>query len=333
MQPSTQNEPAGQTPTFQILFPPGQPPERRPWSPSIGDARGSWVHVDRRDPAARAWAEGPAGLDPLAVEALFEEETRPRLTPFPGGDLLILRGVNTTPGADPEDMISIRIWIEPDRVISVSGLRLLAVDDVVARYVGPERNVPETRLDPGALVARLATRLGVRARDAVRDIDDGLDAIEEAVLNREVEGRLEQLLNLRRRAIWLRRYLAPQFEALEDLAELERPWLSDRAAQRITEAANLTLRLTEALDALRDHATVIQEQLAAISAERTNRTLYILTVAAAIFLPVNLLAALLGANVGGIPGAESPYGFAILTLISAIMVAVEIWFLRRLRLL
>jgi len=45
--------------------------------------------------------------------------------------LVILRGVNLNPGAEPDDMISIRMWVEADRVISLRYPKLRAVGDVV----------------------------------------------------------------------------------------------------------------------------------------------------------------------------------------------------------
>ncbi|MDX1581213.1 MAG: CorA family divalent cation transporter, partial [Alphaproteobacteria bacterium] len=70
----------------------------------------SWVHLDHHSPEVRAWLVEKSGLDPLVCEALLAEETRPRCTPFGEGLVLILRGVNLNPGADPEDMVSLRLW-------------------------------------------------------------------------------------------------------------------------------------------------------------------------------------------------------------------------------
>jgi zinc transporter len=53
----------------------------------------------------------------------------------------------------------------------------------------------------------------------------------------------------------------------------------------------------------------VQEELAALVNEQTNRTLFILTVVTVLVLPINLVAGLFGMNVGGIPLAQHPYGF------------------------
>jgi len=46
---------------------------------------------------------------------------------------------------------------------------------------------------------------------------------------------------------------------------------------------------------------------------------------------IYIIPGLLGVNVGGIPGAESPWGFGILCAVLAILVAAQIVVFRRLR--
>jgi zinc transporter len=45
-----------------------------------------------------------------------------------------------------------------------------------------------------------------------------------------------------------------------------------------------------------------------------NKAMYILSIIAAIFLPLGLLTGLLGINVGGIPGAENKWAFVFVSL-------------------
>jgi zinc transporter len=73
--------------------------------------------------------------------------------------------------------------------------------------------------------------------------------------------------------------------------------------------------------ALVERIKLIQEELAALVNEQNNRTLFVLTLVTELALPFNVIASLFGMNVGGIPWAGSPYGFAIvvvMTLMTAI---------------
>ena len=76
------------------------------WQPVQGIL---WVHLDAENPTALAWLKHDSGLRPLVVDALLELGTRPRSTIVDAGLLAIFRGVNCNPGADPEDMVAIRM--------------------------------------------------------------------------------------------------------------------------------------------------------------------------------------------------------------------------------
>lgn len=47
-----------------------------------------------------------------------------------GGLLLILRGFNFNPGAEPNDLISVRIWIDAQRAITLRHCQILSSQDV-----------------------------------------------------------------------------------------------------------------------------------------------------------------------------------------------------------
>ena len=79
-----------------------------------------WLHWDRSHPQTQTWLRKSSGLSEFACDLLLEENTRPRLLALPGDELLLfLRGVNLNPGAEPEDMVSIRIFANAQQLISM----------------------------------------------------------------------------------------------------------------------------------------------------------------------------------------------------------------------
>lgn len=255
--------------------------------------------------------------DPIAVAALLADETRPRRARFDDGDVVILRGVNLNPGAQIEDMVSLRLWIAGDRIVSVTLREVRAVADTRRRLedrrIGP--TVPDIFL---ALVENMTERL----KEAVRSTEAALEEIEDAALQGDDADHGEALKGLRRRAIWMRRFAQPQLEALEDLLDDPPAWLDDGARARLREVANSTERTVEALSATREHMAAVLDQIDMHLASQTRRTNQVLATVATIFLPLNLLAALLGANVGGVPWATSGYGFWIILAVALSFLAV-----------
>jgi len=284
-----------------------------------------WVHVNAGTEDGRDWL-GHAGLDPLTLAAMTVQETRPRTTVHDDHVLVYFRGVNLNPGAEPEDMVSLRLYLTAPLVVTVELRDLVAVDDVVAALNhGPGPN------SPGDLVARLAFRIAERADPVVAALNERIDDLEgdEIDLGAVVSQRGE-LADIRRMAIMMRRYMFPQRDALSNLEIEQLPWLDTHARSRIREATERVTRLAEELDAIRDRAQVVHDMIMDMRSEAMNRQMLLLSVVSAIFLPLTFVTGLLGINVGGIPGARDPYGFWIIVAILLAMAGGLAWLFRRL---
>jgi zinc transporter len=119
------------------------------------------------------------------------------------------------------------------------------------------------------------------------------------------------LASMRRQSISFRRYLAPQREAFNRLYNEKTSWLNDMDRLQLREIADRTTRFVEDLDEVRDRAAVTHEELGSRLAEQLNKRMYVLSIVAAIFLPLGFVTGLLGINVGGIPGAENKSAFLV----------------------
>ena len=291
------------------------------WQPGNGVL---WVHLDYSKAETREWLTEKSGLDEVISEALTEEDSRPRCTPFHEGLLLGLRGVNLSPGADPEDMVGIRIWFEKDRIISTRKRKILSIRDIQAAL--EQGNGPK---DMGDFLVQVTGTIMGRMRHVIDDLEDGVAEIEEQILSTESHQLRSQLAGLRRQAISFRRYLAPQREALSRLLTEKIFWVDDGTRIRLREVSDQLARYLEDLDEARDRAAVTQEELVNRLSEQLNNKMYLLSIVAAIFLPLGFLTGLLGINVGGIPGADSKLGFALFVVILVIVVFFQIWFFKK----
>ena len=283
-----------------------------------------WVHLEANHPGAQAWLREESGIDEVVCEALLAQDTRPRSAAVGDGLQVLLRGVNLNEGAEPEDMISVRLWLTPGRIVTTRLRRLRSVDDLREALAAGEG--PRSGSD---LLASLGQRLVERMREVIDAIEAAVDELEEAVIT-EQGGRLRsRLAAARRQAVALRRYLAPQRDAVARLATEASPLLDDHDRLRLRETADATTRYVEDLDLARERAAVVYEELAGRLSEQMNGRMYVLSIVAALFLPLGFLTGLLGVNVGGIPGAESPWGFAIVCGLMLMLVGVQVWLLRR----
>ncbi|MFC1895506.1 zinc transporter ZntB [Thermodesulfobacteriota bacterium] len=293
------------------------------WTPADGSL---WLHLDYKDAHALDWLNSSSTLDEVTIQSLISEETRPRAVSYGERLLVILRGVNCNPGADPEDMVALRMLFERHRIITMRHRKVMAVQDVVEEIQaghGPR--------DSGDFLAMVCDRIADRMGDVIGELDDAADELEDAVLEAQSYELRPRLATLRRQAIAMRRFIAPQRDVLARLQNEQSPILDEMHRLRLREDAERTARFVEDMDAARDRAAVTQEELNNRLSEQMSRTMYVLSIVAAIFLPLGLLTGLLGINVGGIPGTESRWAFTVVSLLLVLLALLLLGVFKRMK--
>ena len=267
-----------------------------------------WFHLKSDETDSAVWMQ-EIGLDEHVIETLSALETRPRMAMLAGGVLINLRGVNTNPGSDPEDMISLRVWFSDKTVVTArrKGRKLISIEDVRARI--ENGSGPKT---PGGFISMLTEHLANRIGDTVDSIDDDLTQIELSMDEDNIKPVQQNLSAIRLQAVEIRRYLAPQREALSELYRT-RGILSEDVAYDLQFQTDRIIHHVEDLDLAKERAVVLQGELQNRLAEKQNARMYVLSIVAAIFLPLSFLTGVFGVNVAGMPGLEHPNAFNILT--------------------
>ena len=169
--------------------------------------------------------------------------------------------------------------------------------------------------DISTLWLSVGPRLVVSARlQPLRSIDRLRNAVK--------KGALCRLL------VRLQRLLVPEPAALFRLLKLPPDWMDaqdvedEEDLRQSTEEFNVVL---SDMAALQERIKLLQEYIAGCVAEANNRSLYVLTIVTVLALPINIIAGLLGMNVGGIPLAASPHGFWIVVAIIITFTLIAAW--------
>ncbi len=292
------------------------------WRPDDGFL---WIHLECDVEEARTWVREQAGLDPLVAEALLSDDSRPTVESFDHALLLLLRGVNLAEQNEVE-LVPIHVWIDSHRAITLrdqshalSALRDIRITLQAGR--GPRR--------PGTLLVQIAEKIVRDVAPNIEEMDEEVEQLEDALIGRASHDLRRTLAELRRRAVHLRRYLGPQREALIRLQTEDTQLLEKADRLRLRCVVDNVIRYLEDLDALRDRATILHEDLAAQISERIAQTSNRLTAVAALLLPPSLVAGMLGANIGGIPGQGSPVAFWELVGVFVALMGCQWWILRR----
>lgn len=272
-----------------------------------------WLHFDAADPDLPAWLM--ANVPELPRATLTQTETRPRCDTYDDGLILNLRGVNMNDGQKAFDMVSLRLWVTQGLIVTVRFRKIFAVDDMRKDFEAGKH--PK---DIGAFLIRLTSGLTDRIETTVLSGIEQADYVEQSVFEHGASAASD-IGPARREAISLRRYLTPQKDALYKLSSADVPFLDDTAKLHLRETTNRTTVAVESLNSVHDRLIAAQDHLDTAQANRFGRNGYVLSIVAAIFLPLGFLTGVFGMNVAGLPGTEWPMAFATLC-IAMLLVAI-----------
>jgi zinc transporter len=189
---------------------------------------------------------------------------------------------------------------------------------LVSAHLRPWRSIDQLRAavqtgqafrSPIELLSRLLRDQASVLLDIVRRSTKRVGPMEELLLPKRVFVSRSELGSLRRMLVRLQRLLAPEPAAFFRLLSRPPDWINQEELQNLQQAAEKFSTAINETAALVERVKQLQEELAALVSEQTNRTLFVLTMVTVLALPINLVAGLFGMNVGGIPLAQHKFGF------------------------
>ena len=267
-----------------------------------------WLHMHLEHPKVIEWLSTKSGVDESLLPYLLSDDSRPGIFEHESKLIMIMRGINTNADSEPEDLISLRLYLAPDQLISLRRRRVQTMEEINTAYLsgkGPS-NASDFFVD---VITREIERIG----DHIDKLEEEVTRIERTVLSGQRVDVNSELQSLQSDLIDLRRYLHPQRTMFIKLLDNELEWLDDKTYNRIRTQVEFHTRHVEDIDYCLQRAQVISDRLDSKQNEQLNQKLYILAIVSCIFLPLSLITGLLGVNVAGIPFADNPGAFAILS--------------------
>lgn len=283
----------------------------------------TWQHATKPDHADGMALDGP---DQLSSDILLADEVRPRFLEQEHGAILIV--TTALEGADQE-LASLRLWVTPTRLVSIGTTRALTDSLEPVRHKAQQGGYDSI----AALLVDIVDRFNARLNIVIDALEDAVDAAETIVATQEVNDACLNLGRLRVDTADLRRYLVPQTVALKNLIKCHNAELSDFDQRRLAESHDLSLRMVESLNDIRDRAIIINDEIENLRDRQLNKRTYVFTIIATIFLPLSFLTGLLGVNIGGMPAADIESAFWIFTIGCAILIGAQLYIFKRMGLL
>lgn len=283
-----------------------------------------WQHFCMRHEGIEQYLCHGLGIPMFVANAMIADETRSRAIVRENGIMVLLKAMHRHDGANPEMMVSLRLWIEPHRIISAREHDIdavLTLRDEIAAGQGPASSTD--------FLIDMIGHVYDEFDPLIDAMEHELDALEGLVEREETEAICSRLSALERRAAIFIRHLSPQSAIFEIVGTSRCPLVSDEDHDHLNELDSRLKGMLESLRDMRDRANIIDERIQRIEEFRQTRANLAFAVAATLFLPATFITGLFGGNVGGVPWLEHPQGFTYLGFVCLAVMAVSYWLIRR----
>jgi magnesium transporter len=279
----------------------------------------TFTWVDLVDPTAveMAVVAERYGLHPAAVRDLLNQPHLPKYERLPGQQLIILRAYDEVAKRGDTIQAMTRRLV----VLMMEGAII-----TVHRREQPffaeaaQRAAVGQALRPEQLVLSLCARAVASFDEPLKESEEKLDRIEDALFNRKLPHQgIKQIYGLKRRCAVIKRTLGRITTAVGPLKEQVRDDLGLLAD--VVEEAD---RLHTWADELLESATHLMNLEINLASQRTNEVMRVLTVFSAFFLPLTFIAGVYGMNFKQMPGLEHRLGYP-LVIGAMLLTALAIW--------
>jgi len=285
-----------------------------------------WLHFNLSNTASERWLHTHADLGADFYEILHQGSRSTRIEIAGDALIAVVNDVLHKFSFDSAEISTLWVRVTPHAVISARRKPLESIERLRQAVVqgAPLRSPVEL------LVHLLRDQADVLV-NIVRDAVARVDTTEDQLLAGRLTRRREDLGALRRVLVRLQRLLAPEPAALFRLLQRPPSWIAQEDRQDLRQSTEEFTVVLSDLASLQERIKLLQEEIAAQVNEDNNRSLFLLTIVTVMALPINLIAGLLGMNVGGVPLAQHAHGFWIVLGFTAAFTGAVAWLLLRLQ--
>ncbi len=282
------------------------------------DATWRWIDIrfEPGDAAELMAFAAPFELDILALRHAMHDGDLPKTEDFGASLLVILHGL-------AEDRIAtyeVDCFLTEKVLITVRRTHSPAVE---ALWREVQERVELTTGGPDEVLARLADVLTRRLIAVLEVFDDRIEQLIELALNADGE-LIREVTTVRRDLAVIRRAIQPQREAL-DLLRVSTSHLVTRGGRRrYADVFDVASRVSSGIDAARTALTETLEAYRGAEAKQATEVSKVLTVYAAIMLPLSLIVGFFGMNFPNLPGTTNDNGWWIVTAAMVVLATISL---------
>ena len=267
-------------------------------------------------------------LHPLSIEDASREHQRPKIEEYENYYFVVFYTVNHDEKKQDLAICEIDMFLGTDYLITVHHQPIHDLEEAEQRWT---RNAKQLEWGIGILLYSLLDTIVDRYFPIVDSLVDQAEELEDGLFSgAKPDTRFtQQLLELRKQFLALRRIATPERDVLNVLTNRDTPIFDERATVYFRDVYDHITRLADTIDLYRDQLATIMDANLSIVSNDLNKVMRTLTVASIILMVDSLIAGIYGMNFVNIPELKLQYGyFAALMLMAGLSILLTLLFKR-----
>jgi magnesium transporter len=263
---------------------------------------------------------------PLTLEDCRETRNYPKVEEFPGYLYFIVHGVRADTSPDHFNTIELDAFLGPNYVItyhhemfrSINNVKKLVMTTPVVCQRGP-----------AFLLHQILDQIVDFYAPVLDDFDERIAKLEDDIftLSRPNQAILEEIMDLKRGVLRLRRISARQMEVILRTSRGEFALIPPQMLPFYRDIHDHIIRITDLAESYRDLISGSLDAYMSVVGNRMNEIMKVLTVFSAIMLPLTFIAGVYGMNFENMPELTTRFGyFVVLTIMIVVAVGMLFFF-------
>jgi zinc transporter len=239
--------------------------------------------------------------------------------------LLILRGINEAKNSKISEMVSVRMWVDNERVITIQKRPMKSIFEIEQKI-----NEGFKIKNSGEFLYNLITSTLQNISEYVYATGEAIDEIEQEVLTTRNMKYRDVIAHTRSQLTVARRYLSPQKEVILNLRNCQYPWIDQYAMRHFQEDSDQIIHTIEEVDEVLIRSKILHDELAHALNEKINNNMFKLSMIAIIFMPLTFIVGVYGMNFDVMPELRFEYGyFMVLVVMFLLVLGMVIYFKKK----
>jgi magnesium transporter len=287
-----------------------------------------WVDIENTTSEDGQFLSDVLHFHPLAVADCVSKNIHPpKIDEFEDYLFIIVHGINYQTEFEVVKTTELCLFFGKNFVVTSHDVPMRSVTSVLEQVQAEGRPM---RKGADFLAHDLMNALVDNIMLCIDELNEKCADIEAEVLQVPKRETLASIMQFKRSTLALERVMSPQREIMNSLSRGDYPLITGRAQIYYRDIYDHLVHIEMLTQSLRDLAdSVLNTYLSSVSNSQ-NEVMKVLSIVAAIFLPLTLLAGIYGMNFANMPELDWKYGyFAVWGIMVLVAISMVVYFKRR----